>query len=411
MGWNVFVGRQPIFDRNGNIYAYELLHRNSEQNKFPDVSPEKATLELLINTFLNIGFDDVSNRTKLFINFNDKLIYEESISQLDTQYIVIELLEDVEITPMLISRLKYFKQLGFKIALDDFVIDRQHELYDDLYKMVYIIKVDFKNTTLNDRNRIEQLTNKYPHLSLLAEKVETRDEYEEALRKGYGLFQGYYFAKPEIIKGKDILTDYTLYLYLFKLLNEEEPDIDKITDTIKRDVALSYKLLRYINSFAFDVPNKISSIKQAIMIMGLNSAKKWIQILVLYDIGDGPSKGREKALIEHSLARAKACELVAGQLGIRNTDSYFLLGMFSLLNVIMERHWEDILPKVSLMDDVEATLMGKETAMQPVLQLIEAIEVIDMPKIKQYGAKLGISIEKLSEIAIEAYRWVLKFEK
>ena len=294
MGLNVFVGRQPIFDRKGDIYAYELLHRNSEQNEFPNVSPEKATLELLINTFLNIGFDDVSNRAKLFINFNDKLIYEDSISQLNTQYIVIELLEDVEITPMLIARLKYFRKLGFRIALDDFVIGRQHELYAELYKMVYIIKVDFKNTSLKDRHSIEQLKNKYPHLSLLAEKIETQEEYEEALRKGYGLFQGYYFAKPEIIKGKDILTDYSLYLYLFKLLNEDEPDIDKITNVIKRDVSMSYKLLRYINSFAFDMPNKISSIKQAIMIMGLKSAKKWIQILLMYDIGDGPAKGREK---------------------------------------------------------------------------------------------------------------------
>lgn len=410
MDSNIFVGRQPVFNRKGNIFAYELLYRNSDENKFPDVAPEKATIELLINTFLQIGYDDVANRTKVFINFTETLLYDDILMQLDPRFVIIEVLEEVEVTNELIRHLKQIRERGFKIALDDFLIQRQTVLYDELYKIVHIIKVDFRHTSDADKAKIEALPQKYRHLSLLAEKIETKQEHEYALRRGYGLFQGYLFAKPEIIKGKSILSDRAMHLYLFKKLNEQEPDINEITNVIKRDVSLSYKVLRYINSFAFDMPTKISSIKQAIMLMGLKEARKWLQLLLFHDIGNGEFKGRERVLIERSINRAKACELLAQYKREPEVDKYFLLGMFSCLDVIMNENWKDILPKLSLTHELEAALTGEDTAMQNYLQLVKAVEEMNMGQMKYYAEQLEIPIEKMSEISLAAHRWLMKIE-
>lgn len=406
---NVFVGRQPIFDQKGNIYAYELLYRNSDHNSFPNVNPEKATVELLVNTFLTIGIDQVVNRTKSFINFSDKLIFDEAIEHLDTKVVVIELLEDIEVTPEVIARLRHLRKIGFMLVLDDFLIGKEHELYQQLYSLIDIIKVDFMFTPREDRKRIEALRKKHRHIKLLAEKIETKAEYEEALAADYMLFQGYYFAKPDIIKGKDIVSNSLLHMSVFQKLNEAVPDIDDISNLIKHDVALSYKLLRHINSFAFDIRNEISSIKQAIMMMGLNNARKWIQILLLYDLGDKQTKGRERALIASSLTRAKICEMLARENGKTNADEYFLTGMFSQINIIMYQSWDRILPQLSLSEPINDTVRGKETEISPYLQLAEAMEDFHLPVIEEKAKLLGITDVRLTEISVEAHRWAVKF--
>lgn len=407
---NVFVGRQPIFDRNGNIYAYELLYRNSEKNMFPNVNPEKATIELLINTFLTIGIDKVVGGMKSFINFSEDLLKHDIIKQLNPNFVVIEILEDVEINAYFIRQLAGLKKLGFTLVLDDFVLGTEHELYRKLFKLISIIKVDVMNTSPIEKRKIEVLVKNYPNISLLAEKVETIEEYEEAKKLGYLLFQGYYFARPEIIKSSDIPLNYALHLHLFQKLNEEVPDIDEITNLMSHDVSLSYKLLRYINSFAFDVPNKIHSIKQAIMLMGLNKARKWMQILLLHDIGEGVGRGREKALIENSLTRAKTCELLAKYKNKHNPDEFFLTGMFSLIDVIMKRSWEDILPHLSLSQEITMTLMGEETEIFPYVRLSEGLERFNIDLIEQYAPEIGITNSELTKISIEAQHWATHFD-
>lgn len=407
---NVFVGRQPIFDQSGNIYAYELLYRNSEENNFPNINPEKATIELLINTFLTIGIDQVVGRTRSFINFSEKLLKHDVIKQLNPKVVVIEILEDAEITPYFIKQLSGLKKAGFKLVLDDFVLHPKYDLHPELYKLINIIKVDFMNTILTERTRIETLVKNYPHISLLAEKVETEEQYEEAKQLGYLLFQGYFFARPEIIKSPDIPSNYALHLHLFQRLNEEVADIDEITHLIMRDVSLSYKLLRYINSLAFGVPNKISSIKQAIMLMGLNKARKWMQILLLHDIGTGVGKGREKALIDHSLIRAKVCEQLAKKKGKQNSEAFFLVGMFSLINIIMQRSWEDILPQLSLSKEITETLLGKETEMLPYIKLCKALEKFNWELIEKYCVEIGITKAELRTISTAAHHWVTHFD-
>lgn len=407
---DIFIGRQPIFDSKGNIYAYELLYRNSSSNEYPNIDPEKATIELLIHTFLTVGIDQVAGRYKSFINFSEKFFEQGLINQLDPNLIIIEILENTKITPLFIERVKSLRKLGFKFALDDYVIEEYSDLHEELFKLVHFIKVDFLHSTTFDRLRLKSLVKKHPHITLLAEKIETMEQYEEAKKLGYLLFQGYFFAEPEIIKSKDIPLNYPLHMRLLHKLNEPEPDIDEISLLIMHDLSLSYKLLRYINSLAFGIPEQIKSIKQAVMLMGLNEARRWLRILLLHHLGDGQGKGRERALVDTSLTIAKICELLAKYKKKPNSDEYFLTGMFSLLNVILKRNWDHVLPKLSLSDEIANTLRGEETEIQPYLRLSDAIVRFAWDEVDKYAKKLEIPVSELSKISIEAHKWANQFK-
>jgi len=409
---NLFVGRQPILDKVGNIFGYELLYRNSEENSFPDVDPEKATIGVLINTFLSIGIDKIAGNNRVFINFSGKLLEEvDFLLKLNSEKVVIEILEDVEISPSVLNRLRKYKKKGFTIALDDFTVDPSNlKHYKELFKLVDIIKIDFLNTTPIEQKEYTYLKRQYPNITLLAEKVESVDQRNYAEKLGYELFQGYFFAKPEIIKGIEISSNITLHTYILNLLYSEMPDLDKIADLMMRDISLTYKLLRYINSMAFDIPNKISSIKQALVLLGAREIRKWMQILMFYEMGEGESRGSIKALVEYSLVRAKMCELIARRKQKTNIDEYFLAGMFSMIDVIVSRSKEEILPLLHLSDEVTKTLFGKFTKITPYLRLVIAIEEFDWKHVHSYSEQIGITEVELSQFSQEAYRWVHHFE-
>lgn len=405
---DVYVGRQPIFDRVGDIYSYELLYRNSERNSFPDVNPEQATISLLINTFITIGFDTVANGRHAFVNFTEALLLDESLT-IHPDQIVIEVLEGVKITPQIINRLREFKAAGFKIALDDFVLSQEHMAHPELFTLIRFIKVDFMDSTEAERVAIETLAKQYPNITLLAEKIETAAEYEAAKASGYHLFQGYFFERPEIIKSKDIPINYAMHFQIINLLSEELPDVEKIAGMISRDVSLSYKMLRYINSLAFGIPNKITSIKQALVLMGMKEGRKWMQILLLHDMGQGDGNGAMRALVEQSLTRAKLCELLAGHKHKANFEAFFLMGLFSLIDNIMRRRMDDVLPLLPLADEIKDTISGKATQMTPYLGLAVAVEELNLDKIDIYLQAIGMEAATLSTYTHEAYAWVNKF--
>jgi EAL and modified HD-GYP domain-containing signal transduction protein len=407
---NVFVGRQPILDRNGDIYAYELLYRNSYNNFYPDVDPQKATIGLLVNTFLTIGVKKVSENSLSFINFTGELLAQDIFLSLNPDYIVVEVLETVEITPSLVSRLRSLKKDGFKIALDDFVLQPQYRVHRDLFKIVDFIKVDYLATSLIERMEIAEFILKYPDIVLIAEKIETEEQFATAKATGYALFQGYFFAKPEIITGVEIPSNATLHFQIMERLHQQSPDVDEVAELIMHDISLSYKLLRLINTLAFGVPKQISSIKQAIVLIGLRETNRWIQVLAMRELGEGEGNGRAKALVEYSLTRAKMCELLAKRDGQKNPEQYFLTGMFSLINVILKRSWNAIFQLIPLSDEVVSTLRGEPTEITPYLELTIAVEKFDWDKIDKLSMEMKISQTELSRISLEAHRWVQSIE-
>lgn len=407
---DIFVGRQPILTKDGDVFAYELLYRNSKDNFYPNVDPDKATIELLVNTFITIGVDQVVGKSMSFINFTGTLLAQDLFSSLDPDKVVIEILEDVEITPSLLTKMRSLKADGFKLALDDFIVQEQYAVNEELFRLVDFIKIDFLATTEAERNVIETYMHKYPDIRLLAEKIETKEQFVHAKKAGYKLFQGYFFAKPEIVQGVEIPQDVGLKFQVMKQLNEETPSIGDIAELIMRDISLSYKLLRYINILAFDVPKQIGSIKQALVLLGLHETKKWMYVLVMHEIGERSKTGYIQVLIDYSLVRAKLCELLAKRDGKKNPEEYFLAGMFSLMNVILRRSWEEIWELIPLSDKVQLTLKGEQTEITPYLQLAEAIERFDWEGIELHSRTLDISIKELTRYALQAHSWTQRLE-
>lgn len=407
---SVFVGRQPILDRQGNLFGYELLYRNSELNRFPDVDPDKATIGVLLNTFLCIGVDRVAGSHPSFINFTGELLAHDIIDRLDPKRVIIEVLETVEITPALMTRLRKLKANGFRIALDDFILSKQYEVEKGLYPLVDYIKVDFMQSGPEERQRIQNFIRMYPNVRLLAEKIETEVEFEEAKKAGYTLFQGYFFATPEVVKGIEVPVIEESNMLVMEQLNAALPSIRDIAALITHDLSLTYKLLRYINTYAFGVPRKITSIHQAIVLIGLQETKKWLYIITFHQMGEGEGMGRTKALVDYSLVRAKLCELLARRAGYKNSDEYFLTGMFSLLDVILHKGWDEITKEIPLAEQVTDTLTGGDTELAPFLKLAEAVERLDMDTMEALSAQVDIPMDELCVYSQQANRWARRME-
>lgn len=392
---DVYVARQAILDVNKKVVAYELLFRNSNINKFIAVENSDPTLVVIRNSFSVIGLDKVTYGKRAFINFDDNLIKTKLIEAFPKDSIGVEVLETVIPDNKIIECCKSLKEKGYIIALDDF---RYSEKYDELIKYVDIIKVDFIVTKGKERKEIiNKIKNK--KIKFLAEKVETEEEYKEAAGYGYSYFQGYFFYRPVIISGRDISGYKFTYMNLIKELSEESVNIKTIENLIKNDVFLSYKLLRAANSAYYCMKRKITSIGDAIMIVGINELKKWIFIITLQKL----EKDNIEELVKMSLLRASFGELLCKKMRIKiSSFDAFLTGMFSLMDVLMGISLKNILSELPVSKDVKEALLGKQTLLYYLLKLITEYEKGNWKEVNKLIKKFGLNEEIVSRCYIEA---------
>lgn len=403
----VFIGRQPIFNRDEEIVAYELLYRNNNVNKFPEIDSDKATIDVLINSFLTIGIKEVANGRPSFINFTENLIMQQELDFFDPTEVVIELLEDVPITPALIERLRNLKRKGFKIALDDFVLEETVLIYDDLFKQVDYIKVDFLLSDEQQRLAVEtKVKSDFPHIKLLAEKVETREEFELAKLAGYSLFQGYFFQQPQIITWTDIPANLFQYFQIISLLRNDETSIDVLAENIEREISLTYRLLKVINNSTKRIKLKVRSIKQAIILLGLTELRKWIYLLAMRETQMQQNSEVYNELMYASLFRAKVCEKCARLNYKKNYSEYFLVGLFSLIDALLKRPIEAISAQLPLSEVILETIGGAQTEMTPYLQFSIAVSKLDWTQIEPLAKQLNISTDEVLPMYEEVKTWV-----
>lgn len=403
---DVFIGRQPIFDIQEQVVAYELLYRNNKVNAFPETDSDAATVDVLVNSTLSIGLDEVTKGRPYFVNFTENLLMGPVTDYLETKNLVIEVLEDVVITPDFVLRIKELKERGFEIALDDFVMDEHVTLYNELFQYVDYIKIDFLLSPLLERMAVEDRVKKnFPHIKLLAEKVETRNQFEMAKHSGYTLFQGYFFEQPQIIQSTDIPANILQYFQVISVLKDDEPNIEILAENIERDIALTYKLLQLINHSTKRGKSKVRSIRQAILLLGLTELRKWIYLLAMH----GCAKQETdvfKELMFASLFRAKVCEQVARIKHKENFSEYFLVGLFSLIDSLLSRPLHMVLMQLPLSEIVLETIGGKKTEMTPYLEFSMALNQVDFDKIDELGEQLHISREQAGQLYDEVYDWV-----
>ena len=354
------IGRQQILDRNLDTYAYEILFRGQNYDLNQNDGATKATNQVITDSILEIGLNDIVGTSKAFINFTSQNILEKTPISLPKDRIVIEVLENVTVDLRIINNLRELHQLGYTIALDDFVYS---EDWKPLLEIADIIKLDVLQMGLPETEKCIAKLQQYQG-DLLAEKVETLEEFQALQNMGCIFFQGFFFSKPNIVAGKRLGINQTSAIRLLSIINQTDVDFTEITQIISQDVGLSYKLLHYINSAFFSLPNKIDTINHAITCLGLTEIKRWTNILTLASLSDKP-----QAVLLNSLIRAKMCEHLAEQVN-ENTEQFFLIGMFSCLDCFLDMPIDDALVQLPIAKDISDAILYKKSIAGEALQCV-----------------------------------------
>jgi len=335
---NFLIGRQQILDKNLNTVAYEILFRGAEFDVSKPKEAYSATNQVLADIILEIGLQNITGNAKAFINFTEQHLLDKTPLNLPKERIVVEVLENVSVTPQLIQTLTELSEKGFTIALDDFILTPE---WQPLLKITDIIKLDILQMPMAQTlELIEQL--KPYNLTLLAEKVETREEFQILLDAGCELFQGYFFNKPETIKSQRQNINKTAMMDLLSAVNQTDISFDELGHIIGQDPHLTIKLLNYINSAFFSLPQPIDSIPYAISLLGITELKRWINILTLASLSDKPV-----AILQNLLVRARMCELFAEKMAL-DSDELFLIGLLSGIDGLLDTELQEILMQLPL---------------------------------------------------------------
>lgn len=395
---DVFVARQPIFDRDLSVVAYELLYRKSEANYFDgSVSSNVATSVLLMNSYYSFGINNLIDSGKAFINFSRALIENDIPMLLSEHNVVIELLEDIRPDYFFMNKLRYIKSQGYTIALDDFVAaDLESELLD----LADIVKVDF---ILNTPEEVKKIFYKCKLMGkiLLAEKVETNEVFLWSKKLGFDLFQGYFFSKPSIMKSKTVNDSVYQYIRLMEKLNMPEPDYKDIAGIIEVDVILTYKLLKLVNS-RFGLVQNISSIQHALSILGISAFRKWLSLAIIQN----NISQKTSELVKISMLRSHFMESIA-QASIlkQHVQEITLIGILSSVDVLLEIPMDVIVNSLPLSNAIKDTLLGRVSLYSDVLATVIAYEQGRFDDLIPHSANIHFDHNKLPTFYTESVRW------
>ncbi|AMQ21767.1 EAL and HDOD domain-containing protein [Geobacillus sp. JS12] len=408
----IYVARQPIFDVERNVVGYELFYRSGKGNFYDGLNEDQATLEVLINSFMNIGIEKLTNGKPCFVNFTENLLKYEVPLQFPPAAIVVEILETISMSNWLLSVCRKLKSRGYTIALDDFVLDGS---YLPLFPYIDLVKVDLSRVSIQDASSFMKISNRLG-VKWLAEKVETYEQFWRAAEMGFVYFQGFFFSKPVIYRDKALpFSSYLSYWALLGRLNKDDPNIHKIAEMIERDLALTYRLLKLANSMIVSHRPKIKSIRHAIMVLGINELKKWISVLALRELYDLHVQDGQKHLYEEivtlSFIRGKACELLGGLLGYeQDKASLFLMGICSLLDVLLHQPLSEILDELNIHDDIQACLLHRTGRFCAVYDLVWCMERGEWEQMARLCGRLGLMEDKVLSCYQEAIEWAVRVQ-
>ena len=391
------LARQPIFNHKIKVVGYELLCRNKDLVFDNKRDADAASSQVLLNSFTELNIEEVVGSGLAFVNFTRTLI--DNHPPFDRQRLVIEVLEGQQIDTAMLYSLKNLREQGYTIALDDFVLNEQTER---LIPYADIIKLDVLALSRKElQAHIEYI--KPLGIQLLAEKIETYEMFEACKDMGFDLFQGYFLAKPQILTGKKIAENKQSALMLLSALQNPDVPLDKIERMIASDTILSFKLLRLVNSAAFGLNREIESLRQAIILLGLNKLRNWVNLLVLSNLG-----GKPHELSVAALARARMCEQLANHLPAhKRTDSFFTAGLFSILDAFLDTPMAKLLETLSLSKPITSAILNFDGDEGKILHTVQAYEKGAWSEIDwRFLDSQEISPELLSTIYVEAIKWV-----
>jgi c-di-GMP-related signal transduction protein len=372
-GEEIFIGRQPILDRSHRLVAYELLFRSGRQKNEAHIHDDLgATANVINHAFAELGIEQALGPYKGFINCDESLLLSDMLEILPQDKIVFEVLETVEITPAIVERCTELKARGFTLALDDFV--HFEDKWKPLLELIEIVKVDLMPLSESQLGDVTAALQRWP-VTLLAEKVDSREQADLCHRLGYSLFQGYYFARPSILSGKKLSHSQLSLMRLLGLVLDDA-ETHAIEGVLKHEPGLAMNLLRLTNSVATGVRIRITSLRHAITVLGRKQLQRWLQLLLYTN----PTGGDHVAgpLLQLAATRGRFLELLASKLrpGARELEDHaFMTGIMSLMPALMNLSMEEILKSIKIASDVQQALEHKTGRLGIMLQLAEALEV------------------------------------
>lgn len=389
-----YVGRQPIFNRKLRTHAYELLFRSGDKGHASVVCGDTATSQVLVNALSEIGLDNLVGQHQAFINVTDRLLLERDLAAMLPKQCALEILETVEPTPEIVASIQRLSDAGYYIVLDDF---EYSDAMIPLLEIAELVKLDVRLLKEEGvRKQMEHLARF--DLKLLAEKVETSAEFNAYQDMGFDFFQGYFFAKPTVVQVKGIPASNLAIMELVSKVNDPEISLAELGEVISRDASLSVKTLRYVNSPAVGLAAEVSSINQALALLGMDIIRQWVMILTLTSV-DLEDKSPE--LFVMMLTRARLCQLIADKAGLENPGVYFTIGLLSAIDVLMDAPMDQLINPLPLTQEVKSALLGFEGTGGAILRSAMALEQGMLSEVVFTQLNMG----QLNEAYLEALHW------
>lgn len=395
----IFVARQPIFTADMHIWGYELLFRHGESSATAEfLDGDQATTQVIADGF-SLATRRMRADARALVNFTRNLLLGDAPYILPSDRCVVEILETVQPEAEVMDACRKLKKSGYTLALDDFVGDPG---FEPLCEMADIIKVDILGRGPAEVKEIVQGLGPYK-AQLLAEKVETREMFAVCKKLGFRYFQGYFFSKPEVIPGRKISASQATKIKLLKELNVPETELDRLTQIIQTDLAISYKLLQYINSARFFLQSKVESIQRATVMLGRQNLRQWLQVVILSDLN---TTDKAQELVRISVQRGRFLQLLAeGHPAPFGPASMFLLGFFSLLDAILGQVMEDILHEVALDTDLKEVLTNPKSQDAVWIDLARELDRGHWQGMESLARDMGISMSLINHAVASAAAW------
>ena len=402
---DAYIARQPIFTKDLKIFGYELLFRSGNTEKgYAGEDADQATSRVVMESFYSRGVDAITGGKPAFINFTSRLLEESIATLFPKNKLVVEILENVEPTPEIVAACRDLRKKGYTLAMDDFVYRPE---IDPLIEMSGIIKFDFLLSTPQEIAKMAKLTG-LKGKRLLAEKVETNEAFDLALKIGCTLFQGYFFSKPVTLAAKALSPLKTSYVALLNQVNStQEIDYRQLAETIRNDVALSYRLLKLVNSAYYGLRNVVKDIPQALAIIGAEEIRKWVFMIAIM----GLSSDKPDEIIKMSMIRGRFLENLNRNICLKSpTDIVFQTGLFSMLDVLMDMPMGAALEGMYLSEEVREALVDHRGCLYDLLELVISLEKSNWRRADEIAVKYGLEAAVVAEDYLDSVKWCNKLQ-
>ncbi len=386
---DVFVARQPIFNRKLEVVGYELLFRGGAVNEALIASAEGATATVLLNSFTELELDQLVADKTAWVNVSREFVLSGLAASVPPGMVGLEIVDYERPDDELIDALRNLKRRGYRLALDGFSYRTSVE---PLLELVDVVKLDMLELGREQLAGQVELLRTFD-VSVLAQKVEHHSDHAFCAELGCDLFQGYFFCRPQVVRHRGIAVNRMALLQLVAALHDPTVELADVEHLIARDVSLSFRLLRYINSAFFGLRGEVRSVRQALALLGVDNVRRWATLSVLASVDDKPPELTVTALI-----RARFCERAGEQLGLARPAELFTLGLFSVIDAMMDAPIEEVLASLPCAPEVREALINHRGEKGLLLDCVATLEAGEIDRAKTI-------VSRASELYIEALMW------